>query len=78
MKTVVVLISLLVCNKVITAAPVGCSNCSVAPIASTGPCKYCLETPSLSREEYSKSLNNTTFNFFSDLNNSIAGRVSNW
>ena len=78
MKTVVVLISLLVYIKVITTAPAGCSNCSVAPVASTGPCKYCLETPSFSREEYSKSLNNTTFNFFYDLNNSIAGRVSNW
>lgn len=52
MKVVIVIAALmaaLVCIKVITAAPVACSTCSVKPVSSTGPCAYCLTATTPSR-----------------------------
>ena len=64
MKIVAALIILLVCIKAITAAPAVCSDCSTEPVASTGPCSYCLATPNTTRELYMDSLDDTNLNYF--------------
>ena len=68
MKAVAVLAILTAVLVCIRAAPVTCSNCSIAPVSPTGPCAYCLEPMDTSLEDGGmKALFDTLFNSQNDL-----------